>query len=122
MNKQPIGVCECCGFEIFEGEEHAIIDGNFYCDYCGGKDGLSISELREKEEQEKKKTVVYLTYWTPTRLCKRKKCDSVEQAREIGRRLKKKKGYLVYEDTCIVEYETVGEKSVGKIHDLYEED
>lgn len=48
-----IGVCECCGSEIYEGEEYAIIDGCYYCDYCGGEDGLTISELKEQNgEQE----------------------------------------------------------------------
>ena len=47
-----IGICECCGEEIREGERYAIIDGNYYCDYCGGEDGLSISEMDELNEDE----------------------------------------------------------------------
>ena len=40
-----LGYCECCGIEIYENDVHTIIDGNYYCDYCGGEDGLAISEL-----------------------------------------------------------------------------
>ena len=40
-----IAHCECCGLEIYENDTHAVIDGNYYCDYCGGEDGLCISEM-----------------------------------------------------------------------------
>jgi len=64
---------------------------------------------------------IWLSYWTPTGQCKCKKCDSVEQARKIGRKLKEKKGYIVSSGTCITEYTNVNGTMVGKIHDLYEE-
>lgn len=47
-----LGHCECCGEPIFETDQYAIIDGNYYCDYCGGEDGLSISELEEQENED----------------------------------------------------------------------
>ena len=40
-----LGYCECCGIEIYENDVHTTIDGNYYCDYCGGEDGLVIIEL-----------------------------------------------------------------------------
>ena len=47
-----LGYCECCGLEIHENDVYAKIDGNYYCDYCGGEDGLSISELQEMEDEQ----------------------------------------------------------------------
>ena len=42
-----LGYCECCGIAIYEGDVHAKNDDGYYCDYCGGEDGISISELEE---------------------------------------------------------------------------
>lgn len=47
MENKLLGYCECCGVEIYSTDRYAIIDGNYYCDYCGGEDGLTISELDE---------------------------------------------------------------------------
>lgn len=49
--KKLIGYCECCGIEIYECETYAKIDGLLYCDYCGGDDGFSISELKELDNE-----------------------------------------------------------------------
>ncbi len=65
--------------------------------------------------------IVYLSYHTPSRLCKRKKCESVEQARKIGQKLRKKDGYIVSSYSAITSYEVINGVSVGKLHDLYEE-
>ena len=43
-----LGYCECCGIPIHEGEVYAKIGGVYYCDYCGGEDGMAISEQGEK--------------------------------------------------------------------------
>ena len=45
MKNKYLGYCECCGLAIFENDVHARIDGNYYCDYCGGEDGMAISEM-----------------------------------------------------------------------------
>lgn len=50
--RKLIGICETCGTEIYEGDEYAEIDGCYYCDYCGGEDGLSISELKEQNRNK----------------------------------------------------------------------
>lgn len=46
-NRRIIGYCACCGEPIYSGEEYAIIDGEYYCNYCGGDEGFAISELKE---------------------------------------------------------------------------
>lgn len=51
MKNEFLGYCECCGVEIHENEEHTKIDGLLYCDYCGGSDGFSISELKELDNE-----------------------------------------------------------------------
>ncbi len=49
MANKLLGYCECCGLEIYENDVYCIINGNYYCDYCGGEDGLSISEMSDNE-------------------------------------------------------------------------
>lgn len=44
-DRQPIAICDCCGVIIFEGDTYTTIDGQDYCDYCGGDNGLAISEI-----------------------------------------------------------------------------
>ena len=44
-----IGTCECCGIRIYENDVYAKIDGKYYCDYCGGENGLTLSEMKEQE-------------------------------------------------------------------------
>ena len=48
-----VGVCGCCGCEIFKDEYFTKIDGVLHCDYCAGEGGLTASELAEMGEQEK---------------------------------------------------------------------
>lgn len=43
-----IGYCACCGIAIYKDDVHAEIDGYLFCDYCGGEDGYSISDLGEE--------------------------------------------------------------------------
>ena len=47
---KPIGICECCGIEIYDNEEYALIGGSYLCNYCGGDNGMSISKLKERGE------------------------------------------------------------------------
>lgn len=42
-----IGYCVCCGLAIYTDDTYAKIDGEYYCNYCGGEDGLAISEMRD---------------------------------------------------------------------------
>ena len=42
-----LGYCECCGLPIYERDIYTKIDGTYYCDYCGGEDGMAISEGEE---------------------------------------------------------------------------
>ena len=57
MKKQKryklLGICECCGIKIYSNEEYALVDGCYYCDYCGGDDGMTISELKQTYEYKK---------------------------------------------------------------------
>lgn len=46
---QVVGVCECCGDKIFKKDTYTIIDGNYYCDYCGGEDGQNKTEEEDDE-------------------------------------------------------------------------
>jgi hypothetical protein len=46
MNENNIiAFCGCCGLAIYTNDTYTKIDGEYYCDYCGGEDGLSISEM-----------------------------------------------------------------------------
>lgn len=40
-----LGHCECCGMPIHDGDVYCKVDGVYYCDYCGGKNGMTISEM-----------------------------------------------------------------------------
>ena len=45
--RKLLGCCECCGIPIYEGDIYAKIDDVYYCDYCGGENGMTISEGEE---------------------------------------------------------------------------
>lgn len=47
--KKLLGYCECCGIPIHEGDVYCKVDGVYYCDYCGGENGMAISEMEEEE-------------------------------------------------------------------------
>ena len=47
-----LGYCECCGLEIYANDTYTKIDGEYYCDYCGGEDGLAISEIEDDEDED----------------------------------------------------------------------
>ena len=44
-----IAYCICCGLAIYTNDTYTKIDGEYYCNYCGGEDGLTIEELEELE-------------------------------------------------------------------------
>lgn len=44
-----LGYCECCGIPIHEGDVYCKVDGVYYCDYCGGENGMAISEMEDEE-------------------------------------------------------------------------
>lgn len=43
MEPDPVETCKRCGFGIYDGEEYAEIDGEFYCESC--IDSMPYSEL-----------------------------------------------------------------------------
>jgi hypothetical protein len=53
MKNEILGYCECCGIEIGKKDTYALIDGYYYCNYCGGEDGLTIRELKQTYEYKK---------------------------------------------------------------------
>ena len=44
---KSVGICSCCGCEIYDDEYFTRIDGELICDYCAGEDGVPASELSE---------------------------------------------------------------------------
>ncbi len=46
--RKLLGYCECCGIPIHKDDTYCVVDGVYYCDYCGGKNGMSISDMENK--------------------------------------------------------------------------